>query len=270
ADVRISMTVGVVGQEVGKLATVSNEIKKEVEREVTLIERIGRISSDLTIGPDVASSGPLKANGGLSSMGCMLAGRGFVITHEKAIELGLGSVAGTERHLRPIINGRDLNQRSRNLWAIDLYGLQINEVRKDYPAIFQHLYENVKPERDVNRDRKFREEWWLFGRPRPEMRSATNGLSRFIVTTETSKHRFFTFLDSSIIPEHVLIVIATDDAFHLGVLSSKHHVLWALAAGGRLGIGNDPRYNKTRCFETFPFPEASDAQKAIIRALGEE
>ena len=39
-----------------------------------------------------------------------------------------------------------------------------------------------------------------------------------------------------------------------GVLSSQVHVDWALAAGGRLGVGNDPRYNKTRCFETFPFP----------------
>ena len=33
---------------------------------------------------------------------------------------------------------------------------------------------------------------------------------------------------------------------------------WALAAGGRLGVGNDPRYNKTRCFEPFPFPNLAD------------
>lgn len=37
-------------------------------------------------------------------------------------------------------------------------------------------------------------------------------------------------------------------------LSSTVHVRWALAAGGRLGVGNDPRYSKTRCFEPFPFP----------------
>ncbi|HRC37932.1 MAG TPA: hypothetical protein PK420_07665, partial [Rubrivivax sp.] len=29
---------------------------------------------------------------------------------------------------------------------------------------------------------------------------------------------------------------------------------WALATGGRLGVGNDPVYNNTRCFEPFPFP----------------
>ena len=56
---------------------------------------------------------------------------------------------------------------------------------------------------------------------------------------------------------------------NLGVLSSRLHIIWALAAGGRLGIGNDPRYNKTRCFETFPFPDATHAQQAQIRDLAE-
>ena len=67
----------------------------------------------------------------------------------------------------------------------------------------------------------------------------------------------------------MLVAVALDDAFYLGVLSSRVHVCWALAQGGRLGVGNDPRYNKTRCFETFPFPEPSEAIKDRIRNLGE-
>jgi hypothetical protein len=35
-------------------------------------------------------------------------------------------------------------------------------------------------------------------------------------------------------------------------------------------MGNDPRYNKTRCFETFPFPACTPAQQEKIRALGEQ
>jgi hypothetical protein len=42
-----------------------------------------------------------------------------------------------------------------------------------------------------------------------------------------------------------------------------------LAAGGRLGVGNDPRYNKTACFDPFPFPAATEAQQQTIRELGE-
>jgi hypothetical protein len=37
-----------------------------------------------------------------------------------------------------------------------------------------------------------------------------------------------------------------------------------------LGVGNDPVYVKSRCFETFPFPAASSAQQARITALAEE
>ena len=48
------------------------------------------------------------------------------------------------------------------------------------------------------------------------------------------------------------------------------HPIWAPAAGGWLGFGNDPRYNKTRCFDPFPFPAATPAQAAEIAALAEE
>jgi hypothetical protein len=42
----------------------------------------------------------------------------------------------------------------------------------------------------------------------------------------------------------MITCIAHSDALLLGSLSSNIHVTWALAAGGRLGVGNDPRYNK--------------------------
>nr|WP_211103573.1 type IIL restriction-modification enzyme MmeI [Azospirillum sp. TSA2s] len=56
----------------------------------------------------------------------------------------------------------------------------------------------------------------------------------------------------------MLINIALSDGYSLGVLSSNIHVKWALAAGGTLE--DRPRYNKTRCFDTFPFPNATPHQ----------
>lgn len=84
------------------------------------------------------------------------------------------------------------------------------------------------------------------------------------------KHRLFIFLDSSILPDNKLVVIALEDAYHLGILSSRVHVVWALAAGGNLGVGNDPVYVKTDCFEKFPFPNATPAQIEAIRQFGEQ
>lgn len=127
----------------------------------------------------------------------------------------------------------------------------------------------MKVERDHKRRESQRTKWWIFAEPRATFRPALADLPRYIATLETSKHRLFVFLDAGIIPDGSLMAIASDDAYHLGVLSSRIHVTWALAAGGRLGVGNDPRYNKTRCFETFPFPDPTPQQKTRIRELGE-
>ena len=152
--------------------------------------------------------------------------------------------------------------------VIDLFGLEKKEVRSRFPAVYQHLKENVKPEREQNRTERLRKEWWLHRRSREEIRDAIAGLSRYIVTPETAKHRFFQFLDIEILPDNMVTAFALEDAFHLGVLSSRIHVLWSLAAGGRMGVGNDPRYTKTQCFDPFPFPAANASQKAAIRDLG--
>jgi hypothetical protein len=212
----------------------------------------------------------LQANGGISGRGVQLFGSGFIVTPDGAASLGLGSITGLERHIRPYRNGRDLTATPRNVMVIDLFGLDAEEVRTRFPAVYQWVYERVKPERDQNNRASYRNNWWIHGEPRANLQPALAGLSRYIATVETSKHRFFVFLDASILPDNMLVNIALDDAFHLGVLSSRIHVTWALAAGGRLGVGNDPRYNKSRCFEPFPFPAASDAQQARIRAVAEE
>ena len=49
-------------------------------------------------------------------------------------------------------------------------------------------------------------------------------------------------------------VFARDDDYFFGVLHSRLHELWSLATSSRHGVGNDPTYNNTTCFETFPFP----------------
>lgn len=106
--------------------------------------------------------------------------------------------------------------------------------------------------------------------PRQELRRYLAGLPRYIATVETTKHRTFQFLDADILPDNMLVNVAVPDAVALGLLSSRVHTLWALSAGGRLGVGNDPRYNKSRCSEPFPFPAANADQQTEIRALAEE
>lgn len=273
AAVRIAMTVAEpTNTPNGQLLTVLTEEVPEGEEasEITFAEGVGRILPDLTIGAELDSAKALKANDGLSSRGFQLMGGGFIVTEIKATELGLGQISGLEKHIRPYRNGKDLIDKPRGVLVIDLFGLSSEQVFQNYPAVYQHILENVKPERDQNNRASYREKWWIFGEARSSFRPALIGLTRYIATVETAKHRIFQFVNAEILPDNKLVAIALDDAYYLGVLSSKIHVIWALAIGSRLGVGNDPVYVKTRCFDTFPFPEATPTQQARIRELAEQ
>ena len=273
AAVRISMTVAAPGSVSGRLFTVTDERRGEREAEgrpVTLSGEVGKIHPNLRIGADVAGAKPLRANEGLASRGVMLFGAGFIVTPAEARALGLGAVPELEAHIRPYRNGRDLTATPRGVMVIDLFGLSESDVRMRFPAVYQHVLDKVKPERDHNNRPTRRNNWWLFGEPLSTFRPALKALPRYIATVETAKHRVFQFLEGDILPDNKLIVLALDNAAALAVLSSRIHVTWALAAGSWLGIGNDPVYAKSKCFDPFPFPNASEAQKARLCALGEE
>ncbi len=271
AAVRIAMTVGRAEPGEGLLLNVTAERETgEDAHDVTLARREGRLHADLTLGANVAGAVSLQANLDISSPGVKLHGAGFIVTPEQAASLGLGREPDIERVIRAYRNGRDLTDKPRGVLVIDLFGLTADEVRSRYPAIYQWVLERVKPERDQNNRAGYRDNWWIHGEARRDWRAMSAGLPRYIATVETAKHRVFQFLDADILPDNKLINIALADAFHLGVLSSRTHIAWAMRSGSWLGVGNDSVYAKTRCFETFPFPEATPEQAARIRSLAEQ
>jgi hypothetical protein len=269
AAVRIAMTVGAAGEHPGELLEVTGEEPQPDGSEIVSFKsHIGKISADLTIGAEIAATVELKANDGLANRGVCLFGSGFVVTPDKAKELGLGKIRGLENHIRQYRNGKDITDEPRGMMVIDLFGMSAEQVREKFPAAYQHVFTHVKPERDQNKREVRRLNWWIFGEPNKELRKMLAGLPRYIVTLATAKHRVFTFLDKEILPDDCLVSIALDDAFYLGVLSSRIHVKFALAAGGTLE--DRPRYNKSRCFDPFPFPLCGEAEKEHIRKLAEE
>nr|WP_316655112.1 DNA methyltransferase [uncultured Gellertiella sp.] len=271
AAVRIAMTVAEAGKADGLMFEVTSETGVETDSPVIqFAEKRGRINADLTVGVDVTSAVELTANSGVCSPGVKLHGAGFIVSPEEAEGLGLGHIAGLDQHIRTYRNGRDLMDRPRGVMVIDLFGLSADEVRARYPAVYQHVMVAVKPERDANNRASYRDNWWIFGEPRKDLRPALANLPRYIATVETAKHRVFQFLDISILPDNKLVAIGVSDGFALGVLSSSIHVSWSIRAGGWLGVGNDPVYVKSRCFDPFPFPAATDAQKDRIGSLAEE
>lgn len=287
AAVRIAMTAGCAQQlddlgvpidvVAGCLQTVTSESPSNEDGEVavTLNEQLGAIHADLTIGVDVTEARSLQSNTEISSRGHELGGAGFLVSDAEAKALlslangpgrdGSNSANADRSVIRDYRNGRDLTETPRNFKVIDLFGHSVDDVRESYPAIYQHLIERVKPERDQNRMATVKNKWWLHRRLREDLRGLLRDLPRYIATVETAKHRTFQFLDASILPDNKLIAIALADGYSLGVLSSSAHVVWALTTGSWLGVGNDSVYVKSRCFETFPFPSEDTGLTQTLR-----
>jgi MmeI, DNA-methyltransferase domain/MmeI, N-terminal domain/MmeI, helicase spacer domain/MmeI, target recognition domain len=276
ADVRIAMTVAASAPAttlrpvLGRVNFEEKEKAKEPQaRRVDVVFKpVQKIHADLSGGADVASATPLRSNKGLSFMGVTLVGKGFKLYPDDVRALGYDP-ENLPPVIRPHMNARELAQTRDEHFVIDFFGLSEEEARGQFPPLYQWLLDRVKPDREQNKRASYREKWWVFGEPRKAMREALEGLERFIVTPETSKHKFFVVADMALAPDHKLYVIASDDPWAVGVLSSRNHVLWAFSTGGRIGVGNDLTYVTSRCFDPFPFPAASEAQKARIRELGE-
>lgn len=274
AAVRIAMTVAERGEPdgQGRLLTVTAEDGLHSDApDIVFSEARGAVSADLTVGVDVTEAVALKANALLCSPGVKLHGAGFIVAPDRAAALLSASEPEAVSPIRAYRNGRDLADRPRGVNVIDLFGWEEGEARRRHPAIFQHVLETVKPERDRNNRASYRDNWWIFGEPRRELRPALEGLRRYIATVETAKHRWFRFLDADILPDNKLVVIASDDAAVLGVLSSRLHQQWFVANSARIGVyDGDAVYVKGACFDAFPFPDLSGRARAEIAILADE
>jgi hypothetical protein len=80
----------------------------------------------------------------------------------------------------------------------------------------------------------------------------------------------FQYLPADVLCDDAVVIVDSDDAYLLGVLTSRTHLHWAIRAGGWLGVGNDSRYLKSKVFDPYPFPDATDWQRAAISALAGE
>ncbi len=229
---------------------------------------VAAIHADLTgsaagyAATDLTQAQPLPANKGRSFFGVCLAGP-FKVDTATALkwlkEGGNPNGRPNSDVVRPIYNGSDITRRWAGNWVVDFAGMDLAEAA-DYLAPFAYVETHVKPIR-INNNRAARaERWWQHGEKRPALRASLHGLTHYIATPETAKHRFFVKFPVAVAPEHKLIVIPRQDDATLGMLSSRIHCLWAIENGGRLGVGNDPVYNSSLCFETFPFPTGFDLQ----------
>ncbi len=228
------------------------------------------IHADLTAGEglNLTQARQLKENSGVCFQGPEKNGA-FDIEGELARQwLTLPNPNGRPNSdvVKPRYNGLDVARRYSDGWVID-FGTSMPEADAAlYEAPFEYVVKHVKHEREKNKDRNRKTYWWRFGRTGEDMRSALKGLPRYIATPHVAKHRLFTWLDASVLPDKMLIVTARADDTTFGILHSRFHELWALRLG--TSLEDRPRYTPSTTFETFPFPEGLTPTNTLSRPDG--
>jgi hypothetical protein len=229
------------------------------------LEVVG-ITSSLTRGSPLPPPPRLSGNAGRSFQGVIPVGDGFELTTQQAHALLLRPEAPYAQVVRPFLKGKDLTDapdQGPRRWIIDFADRTLEEAM-GYPAALAMVRDRVKPIRDRNRDRGFREQWWKHGRSRGELRTAIAGLARFITANEYGKRIVFAWQGPEVCPNNKTVAIASADDAVLGVLLSRPFAAWIVRWGGRLKA--DLHFTPTSVFETFPFPDLDGEAGAAITA----
>lgn len=217
---------------------------------------VERINTDLTATLDATKAEVLSENAGIAFQGPVKVGK-FDIDAEFAARLLAAPVNPNGRPnsdvVRPWVNGMDIVRRPQGKHIID-FGVMSETEAAFYELPFEYVRNEIRPSRETNRDIQRRTFWWRLGRSGAEFKAAAIALRRVLFTPRVASYRLFVWSAARTLPDSAVVAFARDDDYFFGVLQSRVHEAWSLRMGTWLGVGNDPRYTPTTCFETFPLP----------------
>lgn len=143
-------------------------------------------------------------------------------------------------------------------WIIDFDNLDLEDA-SDFKKPFARVKSTIPIERKNNRNNKLKEYWWQYEGKRIGMRNSLSSLSYYFAVPRVSKWAIFIPTESNWLCGDLNVVIASDDYYILGILTSNIHRIW-ITEGDKSTLKSDIRYNKTTYFEKFPFPQFVDAK----------
>jgi hypothetical protein len=87
------------------------------------------------------------------------------------------------------------------------------------------------------------------------------------VSSEKRKYIPIGFLTPSTLTSDLVFIVPNASLYHFCILTSNVHMAWVRVVCGRFGTGY--RYSKDIVYNNFPWPDATDAQKAIVEGLAQ-
>ena len=228
--------------------------------------RVASIGSHLTdsgveMQPKVLHSVPY------GTKGTYVHGKGFVVSEEEFREFT--SDGRNQECLRRYVVARDLMTHPEQIpsrWVVDFGDMSELQAR-EYPALFSHVVEYVKPQRDAVTGQIHETCFWKHWDRREELYEKIAGRGQVLVCPEVSKYCAFAFQPTSYLFSHMVNVVASEERSVFAVLSSDLHVTWAWHHGSTMRDAG-LRYTTSSCLNTFPFPPKEPGRAGTIGGIG--
>ena len=152
------------------------------------------------------------------------------------------------------MGGEEFNSsptQSANRFVID-FGDMSEAQARTYPALFRIVEERVRPIRVVNKQRNYRDNWWLHVTRAPEATDYVREHGRVLALSKVSVHLATAFVGpGTVLADTMMLILMHEDAA-FAVVQSRAHDAWARLVGSTL---EDRLRYTTDCFDTFPFPK---------------
>jgi hypothetical protein len=123
-----------------------------------------------------------------------------------------------------------------------------------WSALFALVEERVRPIRATNKQRNYREEWWLHANRAAEVGPYLEEHGRILALSAVSKHLSLGFVEKGTVVANSMLIICLHSDADFAVLQSRVHEIWARFLGSTL---EDRLRYTTPCFETFARPETT-------------
>lgn len=223
------------------------------------MQTVDNINAYLIDAPDVFIN---NLNRPLSSIPEMTTGNrpadgGHLIIEEDEYEEFVSSEPNSKKYIKRLVGSTEfINNKKR--WCLWLVGVSPVELRK-MPKVMERIELCRQDRLSGAADRqKLASTPSLFR----ETKNPKNFILMPKVSSERRKYIPAGFLDENTISTDLNFIIPDATLYHFGVLESNIHMAWMRAVCGRLK--SDYRYSANIVYNNFPWPDATDAQKAKI------
>jgi len=257
---------GVAAVEVS-LVTLTKQLWKG--KFVLLGKEVKTITPYLDDADTLGNPYPLKANEGKSFQGSIVLGKGFVLEPKEAEALIVKN-KNNKDVLFPYLIGDDLNNnpnQNPSRWVINFFDWA-EERSKTYYECFGILERLVKPVRQKDNRKSYREIWWQYAEKRRNLYNTISRLDKIMAVSQATKYVQPIWIKSNYVYDQALILFAFSQKKYFTVLNSTLHTLFAEKE--RTTIGATSYYIPTKALQPFPFPLNLNPQEDLqLEIIGE-